>query len=554
MNDGHAGLSSKTSRPAAGPSAGSLPQSTGLPGSQSQSTGLMTVVITVHRRMPYFSLFLHAINRLTTIPREDLYIPMIQALQQRSKAIRLVLKLPRQTTIEQLKNQLVTALNHDETVQAQGVINPLRAAHLTVIDLHHDEKYRIRKILENREVIADVSDDGGDDVSLVCMEDNKDVGFISKLNGKQLVERVMMMKKTSSSGIPLEEEKKLLEMLVGNEGYLDDVVFGQFCGDKTTKIMPGLLLSLLNSSGYIFDLGGSRERRWNTAGTTTKANNQSALDNESSLFPTKLNEFQLYDRLDALDSKGNWYSGCILEILEVSNPVDFLKQFPRSKSLKGVTSKETKKSPLKNLLNRSSSSSNPAINPSNEQIQRNSPPNPADCFVIRVHFDNFSAIWDEFYSQNDLSLGNLAPLYSKSARKPKIFDIQLIQRKLTYYASRPGNNEAFQLGKMELCEKSPYLLQIESYRSVKHLFECVLEQVVLRFVPGNQLDRLVKQLDQVLLDQVLLDQEMKQMKEEGGEEGLKEEELSLKKLMAALPCKIRYIHFNPLLFLTLLHH
>jgi rubredoxin len=92
-----------------------------------------------------------------------------------------------------------------------------------------------------------------------------------------------------------------------------------------------------------------------------------------SLWPRSENELKLGLRVDAIDHRGNWFPGSVVELVEgVQNP--------------------------------------------------NEKPAPDDAVAmtkVRVHFDNFSTKWDELYTINHFREGKVRPLYSHSSRRAK---------------------------------------------------------------------------------------------------------------------------------------
>jgi hypothetical protein len=64
-----------------------------------------------------------------------------------------------------------------------------------------------------------------------------------------------------------------------------------------------------------------------------------------------------------------------------------------------------------------------------------------------VHFDNYSAQWDEWYRQSDLAKGHLQPIYSKTQRKLRMLDVHIIQRCL-FYSPNTAPASAGATGKM----------------------------------------------------------------------------------------------------------
>jgi hypothetical protein len=265
-------------------------------------------------------------------------------------------------------------------------------------------------------------------------------------------------------------------------------------------------------------------------------------------FPKVLTEFQIFDRVDAQDHKGQWFSASIVEIVTVEKPIQKAKELLKDKAREKQRAKDKEKelaaerklAALPSLMKRKSFSTNNTICVDNQQTETSRDPakvNPIksvelngsmsrgvdqhECgrspdsesliTLLRVHFDCYSAVWDEWFTQEDLS--RLAPIYTKTQRKLKIFDLQIVQRRLNYYwkdsmqvvqsesrSSRGLNSASISdsncnnqiqtnagtsldqcaIGKIDLLE-SPWVVQCESFRSVDHAYQHIVEQS-LRFL------------------------------------------------------------------------
>lgn len=93
-----------------------------------------------------------------------------------------------------------------------------------------------------------------------------------------------------------------------------------------------------------------------------------------SLWPRSETEFKLGLRVDARDHRGNWFPGNVVEVID-------------------------------GQVNGGDTDTGEAV-----EIQTKK---------VKVHFDNFSAKWDEVYSIENFESGTVRPLYSHSSPRPK---------------------------------------------------------------------------------------------------------------------------------------
>lgn len=212
-------------------------------------------------------------------------------------------------------------------------------------------------------------------------------------------------------------------------------------------------------------------------------------------FPKNMADLQLYDRVDALDHKDQWYSGSVVEILTfpgvvIDVPTVATPSSHSKKNKSGSSSASKDRPPLSSSNSgRQDSLRHHQNNEQQQQQQRQKP----DEIFIRVHFDNYSFVWDEWYDLSEFQQGCITSIYTKANRKLKIYDIQIVQRKLVYTispsnkAGSSGNNNnlgvygSLDLTKIELIDQ-PFILQVESYRTISHLYSQIVEQMS-RYLP-----------------------------------------------------------------------
>lgn len=95
------------------------------------------------------------------------------------------------------------------------------------------------------------------------------------------------------------------------------------------------------------------------------------------------------------------------------------------------------------------------------------------------------------YSTILLFSGHLAPIFTKTQRKLKIYDLQLLHRNLFYSTTSNGGGgsgstnpyDGLVLDKISLVD-TPYVIQCESYRSIAHLHSQIVDQMI-RYLPDR---------------------------------------------------------------------
>jgi hypothetical protein len=109
---------------------------------------------------------------------------------------------------------------------------------------------------------------------------------------------------------------------------------------------------------------------------------------------------------------------------------------------------------------------------------------------IRVHFDNFSAKWDEWYSGKDFNDGRLSYVYHHSVRKLKISDLIVLHRRQMTDNSASNQSESRRSDRHSSDKSNqaaannyelvgvPFILQCESFRSCTHVYGHIVEQAM----------------------------------------------------------------------------
>jgi len=182
-------------------------------------------------------------------------------------------------------------------------------------------------------------------------------------------------------------------------------------------------------------------------------------------YPFVLADLVVGQRVDAVDHRGQWFAGSVMELRDASNDPDP----PDTENAAGNDVGAV------------------AENPSAQYFSGGE----AGLYA-RVHFDGFSSKWDEWYlirradssdpsgyqeypseSMNP-SYGRVCPIYSHAARKLRIIELGVHHRQI---AENGIPEKADGVQRMELTA-IPFILHCESFRSTEHAYRLILEQVV----------------------------------------------------------------------------
>jgi len=145
-------------------------------------------------------------------------------------------------------------------------------------------------------------------------------------------------------------------------------------------------------------------------------------------FPKAYGELSKGLRLDAIDHRGHWYSGTVVDIL------------------KGR---------------------------------------------VRVHFDRFSSKWDEWYSEQDWADGRLRPLHTKVAHARQTIEVQLFHRRPVASANSKNKSWGSPRSSLKSVSKElfgvPLLIHCDGEKSVSYFYQLVLQQVSRFLKPSASL-------------------------------------------------------------------
>ena len=221
-------------------------------------------------------------------------------------------------------------------------------------------------------------------------------------------------------------------------------------------------------------------------------------EKDSSAFakwPLSIEGLVLGRRVDALDHRGQWFAGTIMDrwkvtpdeltqlAVEAVNPITQV----------GVTMKSRRKSKTEMSLMNSNRNSFSL----NREKDRNRGPK-AIGWHLRIHFDNFSGKWDEWYSAADFEFGKVARVYTYSTRRLKVVDVIVVQRQITLRNSTvtptgsPASHEASAPKVLNVKVFGyPIVLQCESFRSCEHVHRIIAEQSI-RYAQHGQMRNMVE--------------------------------------------------------------
>lgn len=157
-------------------------------------------------------------------------------------------------------------------------------------------------------------------------------------------------------------------------------VFHPLRGGASGSATNSTSSSTRQRSGTKDDAPSSKQQSRKSAPSTNRYDNTLS-------WPASIDQFRVGDRVDALDHKGTWFSGSVVDVFAISE-ADIQQCGLAKHSREAVVAKEP------STRARSSSGSTPTAK------QRL-----AAGVHVRIHFDNFSFIWDEWYDQRDYERG-----------------------------------------------------------------------------------------------------------------------------------------------------
>lgn len=212
-------------------------------------------------------------------------------------------------------------------------------------------------------------------------------------------------------------------------------------------------------------------------------------------WPLSIEGLVLGRRVDALDHRGQWFAGTIMDRWKVTP--DELSQLATEAvnpiTQVGVTMKSRRKSKTEMSLMNSNRNSFSL----NREKDRNRGPK-AVGWHLRIHFDNFSGKWDEWYSAADFEFGKVARVYTYSSRRLKVVDVIVVQRQISLRNSTvtpTGSPTPHEPGVPKVLNVKifgyPIVLQCESFRSCEHVHRIIAEQSI-RYAQHGQMKNMVE--------------------------------------------------------------
>jgi Ubiquitin carboxyl-terminal hydrolase len=209
-------------------------------------------------------------------------------------------------------------------------------------------------------------------------------------------------------------------------------------------------------------------------------------------WPKSIDGLVLGRRVDALDHRGQWFAGTVMDKWNVT-----------TEELQEVAEKNSSSSSSGNNIIASPKGrgkkevTTPGRHGSNNIVNRDKDRNKGPKAVgwnIRIHFDSFSDKWDEWFSSSDFDAGRVSPIYSFSSRKLKVIGVVVVQRQITLRNQGPGSAGSDTSNQDVLNVKVfgyPIVLHCESFRSCEHVHRLVAEQS-MRYAQPGQLRHIVE--------------------------------------------------------------
>jgi Ubiquitin carboxyl-terminal hydrolase len=204
-------------------------------------------------------------------------------------------------------------------------------------------------------------------------------------------------------------------------------------------------------------------------------------------WPKGIDGLVLGRRVDALDHRGYWFAGTVMDKWNVS--AEELQEVAEKNSSSSSSSSNNIIASPKGRAKKEVST--PSRHGSNNIINRDKDRNRGPKAVgwnIRVHFDSFSDKWDEWFSSADFEAGRVSPIYSFSHRKLKVIGVVVVQRQITLRNQGSGSVGSDTSNQEVLNVKVfgyPIVLHCESFRSCEHVHRLIAEQSMRYAQPGQ---------------------------------------------------------------------
>ena len=278
---------------------------------------------------------------------------------------------------------------------------------------------RVIKTVQEGDPLTEVAELGGN--KCIVYEACKDIPFLSTISLSRFNNR-----RAAYRGTSIYEGEN-----IGSVGYMDKIEYdaGTFWeGD------------------VIVDIGS----QYDEDKTAYWENGESVEESKHLYWPERLADFKVGMRVDAMDMRGQWFAGCVEEVRMFSPQQG--TPLPSAAESKNTFSPKTR---------------------SNE----NDSSSCLEEYYVRIHFDNFSPLWDEWISEDDFLKGRISRVYSHSERKIKLLEISVVNRRLVSDPRQPV--ELFGVPSALICE---------SVRSCRHALRILSEQS-LRYMTEEEVIR-----------------------------------------------------------------
>ena len=349
-------------------------------------------------------------------------------------------------------------------------------------------------------------------LSCLAVENPKNIPFILSLSSSQLVSRnaggcVISYPPVGDSNVKPSKEEGTLPLSItpssvfDNSAYTDELEYldggrGYTEGDMVTDIDFDAHINCNQQTSTISE------------GVDCDAQKIKKGDTSAAKWPKSIEGLAIGRRVDALDHRSQWFSGTIVDKWKVT-PEDMMElQLDNSASRmvngnsnsngNGIIEKGRRKS--KSDSTGSSHSGSGSANSKYAQIGKDGFNNlngvenykgPKSVgWNVRIHFDNFSGKWDEWFSASDHDYGRIARVYKYCSRKLKVLEIIAVQRLITLKNVQYMDGPPSKVLNVKIFGY-PLVLQCESFRSCEHVHSIVAEQSV-RYATEGQMRQMVE--------------------------------------------------------------
>ena len=348
-------------------------------------------------------------------------------------------------------------------------------------------------------------------LSCLAVENPKNIPFILSLSSSQLVSRnaggcVISYPPVGNSNVTsLKEEGTLPSSITpssifDNSAYTDELEYmdggrGYTEGDMVTDIDFDAPVESIQQTLPMGE-GVDSEEHKNKRGDTCAAK-----------WPKSIEGLAIGRRVDALDHRSQWFSGTVVDKWKVTpdDMVELQADSAASRMVNGNsnnngngTEKGRRKSKSDSIgsSHSGSGSANSKYAPTGKDgfnslngMENYKGPKSVG-WNVRIHFDNFSGKWDEWFSASDHDHGRIARVYKYCSRKLKVLEVIAVQRLITLKNVQNIDGPPSKVLNVKIFGY-PLVLQCESFRSCEHVHSIVAEQSI-RYAAEGQMRQMVE--------------------------------------------------------------